>query len=51
MHAVKPKKFKVYLEEKHIKAINVLYMGDDIPDLEVIQLAGLPVALQMLPKK
>ncbi|RYE16155.1 MAG: 3-deoxy-D-manno-octulosonate 8-phosphate phosphatase, partial [Sphingobacteriales bacterium] len=39
----KAEKFKVYLEERHIKATNVLYMGDDIPDLEVIQLAGLPV--------
>jgi 3-deoxy-D-manno-octulosonate 8-phosphate phosphatase (KDO 8-P phosphatase) len=35
--------FKVYLEEKAIIATNVLYMGDDIPDLEVMKLAGLPV--------
>ncbi|GAA4319072.1 HAD-IIIA family hydrolase [Mucilaginibacter gynuensis] len=39
----KDEKFKIYLEERHIKATNVLYMGDDIPDLGVIQLAGLPV--------
>lgn len=31
-----------YLEEHHISREQVLYMGDDIPDLDVIQLAGLP---------
>lgn len=40
---MKVEKFKVYLEERRINAANVLYMGDDIPDVEVIQLAGLPV--------
>ncbi|WP_205780468.1 KdsC family phosphatase [Mucilaginibacter limnophilus] len=39
----KTEKFKLYLEEKRLKAANVLYMGDDIPDLGVIQMAGLPV--------
>ena len=39
----KAEKFRLFLEERRIKAINVLYMGDDIPDLEVIQMAGLPV--------
>src|SRR3982750_718473 len=39
----KATKFKVYLEEKHIHATNVLYMGDDIPDISVMKLAGLPV--------
>ena len=40
---VKVDKFKIYLEEKSINATNVLYMGDDIPDLDVMKLAGLPV--------
>ncbi|MDR6944614.1 KdsC family phosphatase [Mucilaginibacter pocheonensis] len=39
----KSQRFKIYLEEKAIIATNVLYMGDDIPDLEVMKLAGLPV--------
>jgi len=40
---VKINKFKDYLESKHILPNNVLYMGDDIPDLGVMKLAGLPV--------
>ena len=40
---MKVEKFKVYLEEKRINAANVLYMGDDIPDISVMKLAGLPV--------
>jgi 3-deoxy-D-manno-octulosonate 8-phosphate phosphatase (KDO 8-P phosphatase) len=40
---VKINKFKDYLESKHILPANVLYMGDDIPDLGVMKLAGLPV--------
>jgi 3-deoxy-D-manno-octulosonate 8-phosphate phosphatase (KDO 8-P phosphatase) len=40
---IKVDKFKIYLEEKHLIATNVLYMGDDIPDLDVMRLAGLPV--------
>ncbi|MGZ3754229.1 MAG: KdsC family phosphatase [Mucilaginibacter sp.] len=40
---VKVDKLKIYLEEKSINATNVLYMGDDIPDLGVMKLAGLPV--------
>ena len=39
----KATKFKNYLEEKHIRATHVLYMGDDIPDVEVMKIAGLPV--------
>jgi len=31
-----------YLEKQGIAREQVLYMGDDIPDLDVIQLAGLP---------
>lgn len=30
-----------YLKEKGLRREEVLYMGDDMPDLEVIQLAGL----------
>ncbi|MDB4924572.1 HAD family hydrolase [Mucilaginibacter sp.] len=40
---IKVNKFKDYLEAKHILPNNVLYMGDDIPDLGVMKLAGLPV--------
>lgn len=39
---IKSTKFKVYLEEKRVHATNVLYMGDDIPDISVMKLAGLP---------
>jgi 3-deoxy-D-manno-octulosonate 8-phosphate phosphatase (KDO 8-P phosphatase) len=35
--------FKLYLEEKHVLPAGVLFMGDDIPDLEVMQMAGLAV--------
>lgn len=39
----KIEKLKIYLEEKSISPENVLYMGDDIPDLEAMKHAGLPV--------
>ncbi|WP_461451960.1 KdsC family phosphatase [Mucilaginibacter sp.] len=39
----KSERFKIYLEEKFTPASNVLYMGDDIPDLGPMKLAGLPV--------
>jgi 3-deoxy-D-manno-octulosonate 8-phosphate phosphatase (KDO 8-P phosphatase) len=39
----KIEKIKIYLEEKSIIHENVLYMGDDIPELEVMKLVGLPV--------
>jgi 3-deoxy-D-manno-octulosonate 8-phosphate phosphatase (KDO 8-P phosphatase) len=39
----KIEKLKIYLEEKSISPENVLYMGDDIPDLEAMQHVGLPV--------
>ncbi len=38
----KKEKVKIYFEEKHILPEKVIYMGDDIPDLEAMQLAGLP---------
>ncbi|WP_231489997.1 HAD family hydrolase [Pedobacter sp. Leaf170] len=34
--------FNNYLKENHINALEVLYMGDDIPDLKVMKLVGLP---------
>lgn len=37
----KIEKLKIYLEEKSINPENVLYMGDDIPDLEVMKIVGL----------
>jgi len=39
----KSERFKVYLEEKFTNPSQVLYMGDDIPDLGPMKLAGLPV--------
>ncbi len=35
--------FHNYLGQKKVLASQVLYMGDDIPDYKVMQLAGLPV--------
>lgn len=39
----KIEKLKIYLEEKSIRSENVLYMGDDIPDLEAMKHVGLAV--------
>ena len=39
----KEERLKVYLEEKITHSSNVLYMGDDIPDVGAMKLAGLPV--------
>lgn len=35
--------FNQYLADRQIDSSTVLFMGDDIPDLKVMQLAGLPV--------
>ncbi|WP_138434175.1 KdsC family phosphatase [Winogradskyella algicola] len=35
-----------YLEKKNVKASEVLYMGDDIPDFPVMKLVGLPCCPQ-----
>ncbi len=35
--------FNNYIKEKNIDPSRVLFMGDDIPDYKVMQLAGLPV--------
>jgi len=34
--------FETYLNDNQIKAENVLYMGDDIPDIPVLKLVGMP---------
>jgi 3-deoxy-D-manno-octulosonate 8-phosphate phosphatase (KDO 8-P phosphatase) len=39
----KIEKLKIYLEERHVITGNVLYMGDDIPELEAMKIVGLPV--------
>jgi 3-deoxy-D-manno-octulosonate 8-phosphate phosphatase (KDO 8-P phosphatase) len=39
----KTERFKIYVEEKSIHPSNVLYMADDIPDLGVMKMVGLPV--------
>ena len=38
----KRERLLAYLEANGIQAENVLYMGDDIPDLSVLRIAGLP---------
>jgi len=38
--------FKKFLLDKNIKSENVLYMGDDIPDIPVMKLVGLPACPQ-----
>lgn len=40
--SVKTEKFTQLLEKYHLAADEVLYMGDDIPDYEVMKLVGLP---------
>jgi 3-deoxy-D-manno-octulosonate 8-phosphate phosphatase (KDO 8-P phosphatase) len=42
----KVEQFHEYLKNKQIKAENVLYMGDDIPDYPVMKLIGLPTCPQ-----
>ncbi|WP_452223535.1 KdsC family phosphatase [Lacinutrix chionoecetis] len=42
----KTEPFKKYLLKRKIEAKNVLYMGDDIPDIPVMQLAGLATCPQ-----
>lgn len=39
----KTKYFNSFLEKYNLKNSEVLYMGDDIPDLDVMKLAGMPV--------
>jgi len=39
----KIERVKIYLEERSISPDSVLYMGDDIPELEVMKFIGLPV--------
>lgn len=39
----KTEPYKEYLEKNQIKPEEVLYMGDDLPDLPVMKLCGLPV--------
>ena len=42
----KTKILEEYLNTHDIKAENVLYMGDDLPDLEIMQEVGLPTCPQ-----
>jgi 3-deoxy-D-manno-octulosonate 8-phosphate phosphatase (KDO 8-P phosphatase) len=39
----KTETLKIYLEEKRVSPESVLYMGDDIPDLQAMKMVGLPV--------
>jgi 3-deoxy-D-manno-octulosonate 8-phosphate phosphatase (KDO 8-P phosphatase) len=38
----KVKQFREYIEQNNIRVTEVLYMGDDIPDYEVMMEAGVP---------
>lgn len=42
--AVKVHDYRDFLEKTGLRSEEVLYAGDDIPDYEVMQLVGLPVA-------
>ena len=42
----KLKKFNTYCKQNNINPDNVLYMGDDIPDAEVMKIVGLSCAPQ-----
>lgn len=42
----KIEQLKEYMNRKNIKLENVLYMGDDIPDLPVMEMVGLPTCPQ-----
>ena len=42
--AVKIEIFKKWLDECGLRPDEVMYMGDDIPDYEVMQIAGLPAS-------
>ncbi|WP_109438298.1 MULTISPECIES: KdsC family phosphatase [Aquimarina] len=42
----KTKQLNEYLNSKNIKLENVLYMGDDIPDMPVMEMVGLPTCPQ-----
>ena len=35
-------KLNEYMQEKGLKSEEIIFMGDDIPDLNVMQLVGLP---------
>ncbi len=42
----KIKQLNEYLNSKNIKLENILYMGDDIPDIPVMEMIGLPTCPQ-----
>lgn len=42
----KTEQLQEYMTRKNIKLENVLYMGDDIPDLPVMEMVGLPTCPQ-----
>ena len=35
--------FKTFLNKHHLKPENILYMGDDLPDYEIMSVVGIPV--------
>ncbi len=39
---IKSEKLRTYMEDRSITPSQVLYMGDDIPDLEAMKMVGLP---------
>ncbi|WP_462265784.1 KdsC family phosphatase [Mucilaginibacter sp.] len=41
--SMKTEKLKTYMEERGISPSQVMYMGDDIPDVEAMKMVALPV--------
>lgn len=39
----KVKKLEAYMEEKNLKSSQIVYVGDDIPDIRVMRMVGVPV--------
>ncbi len=39
----KVRKLQEYMDEKRLKPEQIVYVGDDIPDLRVMQMVGIPV--------
>jgi 3-deoxy-D-manno-octulosonate 8-phosphate phosphatase (KDO 8-P phosphatase) len=40
---LKPEHFKNFMKKYNLESAEVLFMGDDIPDFEVMKLSGIPV--------
>ncbi len=41
--SVKIEQLKDWMQKRNLKAENIMYMGDDVPDIEVMKTVGIPV--------